>query len=438
MKRGQFLKAALGFSILPSTNPEGSPLFRIIQKKSNSFEMNPDMKAAYEIALKILEPTKSQLEHGLELHENSLVFDTYSFQPYAAVDGKQLSEAINQNASLLELHDLKEDMMMTRFVKNERERSEYENAWKAAGVTCIFQNAGEEGNAIDKLIKRLAHYIYTTDMMGDFVTKAVVPDDIVRAKKEGRRVLYLSGNGVPLPLDWVSQEEELRYISVFFQLGIRMMHLTYNRRNKIGDGCAEPSNAGLSEFGRAVVKEMNKTGVIVDIAHSGWQTSLEAARISERPVVASHSTSTSVNEHIRSKPDQVIKAIADSGGYIGICCIPRFLGSSGDISAMMKHIDYVVNKFGFDYVGIGTDKGYRSVFDAEENNHIDSYPEGRTRFEALWPEEPFITKPEMIQSMAWTNWPLFTVGLVQLGYSDHDIQKILGGNALRVARAALS
>ena len=76
-------------------------------------------------------------------------------------------------------------------------------------------------------------------------------------------------NGVPLPQDWVSVEEELRYIRVFFQLGVRMMHLTYNRRNVIGDGCAEPGNAGLSDFGRAVVQEMNRVGVIVDVAHSG-------------------------------------------------------------------------------------------------------------------------------------------------------------------------
>ncbi|GJM27625.1 MAG: hypothetical protein DHS20C17_02600 [Cyclobacteriaceae bacterium] len=400
--------------------------------------MTPDMKDAYEVALSILKPSKSQLEHGLELHKNSLVFDTYSFQPYAAIDGKLMAETIGENASVLEIHDLKEDMMMTRFVESERERIEYENAWKASGVTCIFQNAGEEGNAINKLIKRLAHYTYTTDMMGDFVTKAVLPEDIVRAKNEDRRVLYFSGNGVPLPQEWVSEEEELRYIRVFFQLGIRMMHLTYNRRNKIGDGCAETSNAGLSEFGKAVVKRMNKVGVIVDIAHSGWRTSLEAARISERPVVASHSTSASIKEHIRSKPDEVIKAVADSGGYIGICCIPRFLGGTGDISAMMKHIDFVAKKFGFDYVGIGTDKGYSSKYAEEEGNLVNAYPKSRTRFEGLWPEDPFVTSPEMIQSMAWTNWPLFTVGLVMMGYSDYDIQKILGGNALRVANAVLS
>ncbi len=438
MKRSQFLKAGLGLPFFSTTNLEGSHLLRLIQKNDPSFQMDPDMKIAYEIALKALKPSKKQLEHGLELHKNSLIFDTYGFQPYAAVDGKLMAESIGENASALELHDLKEDMMMTRFVVNEKERMEYENAWKASGVTCIFQNAGEEGNAISKLIKRLAHYTYTTDMMRDFVTKAVIPDDIVLAKNEDRRVLYFSGNGVPLPQDYVSEEEELRFIRVFFQLGIRMMHLTYNRRNKIGDGCAEPSNAGLSEFGKAVVKKMNQVGVIVDIAHSGWRTSFEAAQISERPVVASHSTAASINEHIRSKPDEVIKAIADSGGYIGICCIPRFLGHTGDISAMMKHIDFVVKKFGFSHVGIGTDVGYRSKNTEEENKKFNEYPKSRTRFEALWPEDPFVTKPEMIRSMAWTNWPLFTVGLVQMGYSDKDIQKILGGNALRVAKAVLS
>ncbi len=437
MKRSQFLTAAFGFSILSATKLEGSRLLQTVQEQSPHFRMTPGMQEAYEVGLKILKPSKKQLEHGLELHQNALVFDTYGFQPYAAVDGDLMVKAIEEKASLLELHDMTENIRMTRFVENERERKEYENAWKASGVTCVFQNAGEEGNAIGKLLKRLAHYTYTTDMMRDFVSKAVVPGDIIKAKEAGKRVLYFSGNGVPLPGDWVSQEEEMRFIEVFFQLGIRMMHLTYNRRNKIGDGCAEPSNAGLSEFGKAVVKEMNRVGVLVDIAHSGWQTSLEAAQISERPVVASHSTATSVKEHIRSKPDQVIKAIADSGGYIGVCCIPRFLGGTGDIAAMMGHIDYVAKKFGVDHVGIGTDKAFMSQYQEEESSKIQHRPEGRTRFEALWPEDPFVTTPEMVQSMAWTNWPLFTVGLVQLGYSDNDIQKIIGGNAMRVTQAVL-
>ena len=114
-------------------------------------------------------------------------------------------------------------------------------------------------------------------------------------------------------------------LKIFYQLGIRMMHLTYNRRNMIGDGCAEESNAGLSDFGRAVVKEMNRLGIIVDVAHSGEKTSLEAARLSDRPVVASHSGARALNDHFRCKSDELIKAICDTGGYIGVCCI-RALG----------------------------------------------------------------------------------------------------------------
>ncbi len=206
----------------------------------------------------------------------------------------------------------------------------------------------------------------------------------------------------------------------------------------IGDGCGEPANAGLSDFGRAVVKEMNRVGVIVDIAHSGWQTSLEAAQVSQKPMVASHSTVAAVNKHIRSKPDNVIRAIADTGGYIGICCIPKFLGGTGDIAAMMKHIDYVVKKFGSDHVAIGTDVAYTSQFAGDESSKITPYRKARIRWEALWPPDEYKETPEMIQSMSWTNWPLFTVGMVQMGYSDEVIQKILSGNTLRVARAAIA
>src|SRR4051812_47190702 len=137
-------------------------------------------------------------------------------------------------------------------------------------------------------MKRLARFTYVTDVLRPFVAKAVAPDDIVAAKEEGRHCLHLSGNGVPLAQRWTSVEEELGSIRLFFQLGIRMMHLTYNRRNMLGDGCAEPANAGLSELGRVAVDEMNRVGVLVDVAHSGWRTSLEAAKASRLPVVASH------------------------------------------------------------------------------------------------------------------------------------------------------
>ncbi len=338
---------------------------------------------------------------------------------------------------------MQEDMGMTRYVTDRPEREEFEAAWSAAGVTCIFQNAGEEGQSLKRMIKRLARFTYATDMMPEFWCKAARPDDIVNAKQEGTRALYFSANGVPLDEQWISVEEELRYIQIMFQLGTRMMHLTYNRRNMIGDGCAEPANAGLSDFGRSVIAEMNRVGVIVDCAHSGWQTSLEAARVSEKPMVASHSVCCGLNEHIRGKPDKVIGAICDTGGYIGICAIPGFLGGSGDINAVLDHIDYAAKKFGVEHVAIGTDTAHRSSAYDQEAEKIPRQGAKRTAWRYFWPADDPMFDPKWKEeskklSLAWTNWPAFTIGLVQRGYCDEDIQKIIGGNVMRVARAALA
>jgi membrane dipeptidase len=234
-------------------------------------------------------------------------------------------------------------------------------------------------------------------------------------------------------------EDELRQVPVFFQLGIRMMHLTYQRRNMLGDGCAESANGGLSDLGRHAIAALNRVGVIVDVAHSGWKTSLEAAKCSTKPVVASHTAAAGMHKHIRGKPDEVLKALADSGGYAGVCCIPAFLGGKGDIAAFLDHIDYMVRKVGVDHVAIGTDVAYRSRNDERERRKIPKSGRKRVRFAALWPKNALALEGAAArESLAWTNWPLFTVGLVQRGYKDEDIQKILGGNVLRVARAALA
>ncbi len=399
--------------------------------------LNPTIQKSRDAALAILKPSPKELERGLRLHAESVVFDSYGFSPRAAIDGEALATAIQAGASDLEVKDLREEMSMTRYVTDPVEEREYREAWRASGVTCIYQNAGEEGQDPLRLLKRLARFTFATDMLRGFVAKASVPDDILQAKREGRHCLYLTGNGVPLTQQWVSVEDELRYLRVFFQLGIRMMHLTYQRRNMIGDGCGEKSDAGLSDFGRSVIREMNRVGVLPDCAHSGWRTSLEAAQTSEKPVVASHSTAGALYPHIRSKPDNVIRAIADTGGYVGICCIPQFLRGGGDIAALLDHIDHVARKFGTDHVAIGTDVAYSSQNAAAEQAKVPRRGPSRADFRSLWPPDDFEISPQARESLAWTNWPLFTVGLVQRGYDDNDIRKILGGNVLRVARASL-
>jgi len=253
-------------------------------------------------------------------------------------------------------------------------------------------------------------------------------------------VLCLTTNGVPLPRSFRSTEEGVSSIQTFAQLGVKMMHLTYNRRNLIGDGCGEESDAGLSDFGVAVVKEMSRFGVIVDVAHSGNQTGIDAARHSSKPIVISHATCRALSAHCRSKTDEVIRAVADTGGFIGICCMSAFLQGSGDIIALLDHIEYAVKLVGADHVAIGTDTvALCHNTQAQEMANSGNRP-CRLAFESLWPEgdelfNPHWYQPHMWQSLTWTNWPLFTVGLVQRGLSDEQIRKIIGSNALGVMAA---
>jgi membrane dipeptidase len=398
---------------------------------------HPGIARARDEALDVLKPTQAQLQRGLELHRNSLVFDAYGFAPRAAIDGDALAQAEADGASDAELDGLREEMTMIRPAFVAREREEFLNAMTVAGVDCIFQNAGEESSDPLVLMKRLAHFTYLGDMMRGGLVRAALPDDIEAARAAGRHCLYLTGNGVPLAGRSTDAQADLGFVRVFFQLGIRMMHVTYNRRNLLGDGCAEPANGGLSDFGRAAIREMNRLGVIIDVAHSGWRTSLEAARASTRPMVASHTTCAGLHSHIRAKPDEVIRAICDTGGLIGICCIPDFLAGGGDIARLADHIEYAAKRFGVDHVAIGTDSAHQSRFAAAENAKVKSRGRRRTRFAALWPEGALGGQWPRARTLAWTNWPLFTVAMVQRGFTDDQIQKILGGNILRVCKDVL-
>ena len=403
---------------------------------------NPAIDKPREIAVNLLKPTQAQLEHAWELHFGSLVFESYGFAPRFAVDGEAINAEIAKGASADELSDLRESQTMNGGVHRERERKEFLEAFHSAGVTCIFQNTGEEGNDPLRLIKRLAHFTRATDGMEPALTKATTAEEILAVKKAGNVSLCFTTNGVPLKQDWESVRDEMRYIRIFHELGVRMMHLTYNRRNPLGDGAGEPHDGGISDFGRTAIAEMNRLGVIVDVAHSGWKTAEEAAKASSKPMVASHTTCGGVYSHFRGKPDSAVKAICDTDGLVGICCISRFLGGKGDITTMMDHLDHLIKNFGAEHAAIGCDVAYVSRYEKEERAKIKKRPDGSSplsgsgdRWEHLWPKDDYVTTLEAEQSVAWANWPLFTLGMIMRGHSDDQIRKVIGENVLRVLKA---
>ncbi len=401
---------------------------------------DPAIALRRQMALDVLQPSARDLEHGFELHHRSIVIESYGLGLQCAVDPAPLNTIIEAGADASEIRELYNDMAVTGWARTPEARREFAEAWAASGVTCAFINAGEEGNDALRLLKRFGRHTFVTDAMPDFMQRIGHPDDIVRAHESGKRSVCLTMNGVPLPGRGNSREEEISFIRTYAQMGVRMMHLTYNRQNLIGGGCGESQQLGLSDFGHAIVEEMNRSGVIVDVAHSSWQTCLDAVRASSVPVAISHAGAHSLHEHSRNKPDDVIRAVVEKGGTIGVVPVPAFLGGTGDIRALIDHIDYLVKNFGVDSVTIATDRAHLSKDCAGADAKMLRPPKARHRWEGITMrnnnlKNPEWNKPEQWGSMAWTNWPLFTVALVQRGYSDDDIRKIIGGNFLRVARA---
>lgn len=389
-----------------------------------------------QLAIDILRPSQRDLEHGLELHKNSFVFDAYGFMPKNS-DYPAMTDLIEAGASRDEINWRGEEFSMNASFDDPVILQRFKEAWEFAGVDVIFQNSGQEGNDIEVFLRRLGCYTYIVDKLPEIYDRAVFPDQLLNAWKRGKKALYMTTNGVPLSCKYSSVADQLFNIEVFFKLGVRMMHLTYNRRNLIGDGCAEEANAGLSDFGRKVIAEMNRVGVIPDCAHSGLRTSYDAAKCSKKPVVSSHAVAGGLSTHYRAKSDEVIQAIKESGGYIGICAHAPFLQHDMNIKTFIDHIDYVARKFGVDHVAIGTDHGTSigsgvSEFKSRPNRPI---------WESYWRSPYARITPEMKDghdSMTWINWPMFTVGLVQRGYTDDEIRKIIGGNVLRVCQETLA
>jgi membrane dipeptidase len=216
------------------------------------------------------------------------------------------------------------------------------------------------------------------------------------------------------------------------------MHLSYNRRNLFADGCSEAADGGLSDLGREFIRRLNAVGIILDVPHTGMRSTLEAAQVTTLPMMASHTGCRAVYDHPRCKTDPEIKAIAETGGMIGIFNLPNMLGAGANINLLLKHLQHAVKVAGVGAVSIGTDSGF-NLSDWEgwrtpagvQDLASRSGNWGQIRKEKKLPPGSAVDSA----SLAWTNWPLFTVGLVKLGYKDSEIEQLLGGNLRRILDA---
>jgi len=217
-------------------------------------------------------------------------------------------------------------------------------------------------------------------------------------------------------------------VNLFHGLGQRVSQLTYNARNRIGNGSTERVDGGISDFGVSIVERMNEVGMAVDVSHSGDQTTLDACEISSRPVLFTHSNSRVLsNGHPRTKTDEAIRAMAATGGVMGITGVRMFVKDSEPttVEHFFDHIDHVRDLIGVEHLGIGSDVDLHGYDDlpAAQNAALRANYKGSYAFRDKIDIEG-IDHPKRMFDV--------TEGLIRRGYTDDQIRGVLGENFRRV------
>ncbi|MGD0159378.1 MAG: dipeptidase [Candidatus Bathyarchaeia archaeon] len=291
---------------------------------------------------------------------------------------------------------------------------EYFRKLQKGGVTATNYTIAMMHN-MSETVKRILDMQDMIATENNTVVLGTTAEDIVKAKREGKTAILLGFQNIQ-PL-----ENDLRLLKLYHFLGVRIIQLSYHFRNAAADGGGERIDSGLSLFGISLIDEMNRLGMVVDLAHVGRQSVLEAVETSEDPVIASHSNPRALVDAFQNKTDEEIKAMAENGGVIGVTAFPRLLGKDPDkisLDNLLDCIDYVVELVGADHVGIGLDfaEGWAE------------YPPSRMSLMKI--DGRIYIYPREIDTV--TKFPNITVGLIGRGYSDAETKKILGENFLRV------
>src|SRR5881296_1511426 len=282
------------------------------------------------------------------------------------------------------------------------------------------------GRSFDDCARSVALWNQAVARNSDAVVRACSAGEIVKAKGEGKHAMvYLFQDAYPL-------ERDLSRVRLFYDLGVRIIQLTHNTRNMVGDGYIDRVNGGLSDFGIQVVEAMNDLRMLIDLSHCGEQTTLEAIRYSKRPCAFTHVGCRALLATERNKTDVQIRSLAEKGGVMGIFNMSCWLTEQdkASIECYVDHVDHVVMIAGIDHVGVGSDGPMGGVQQlAEElNGHIEFFRTNTVR--TVYTRRPaHVRVPELNQPRRLL---VLADALARRGYKESDIEKIIGGNFFRL------
>lgn len=308
--------------------------------------------------------------------------------------------------------------------------NKYADELKKGGVNAVMLSTGGDGpshnigsdDPLWSTLKRIQSVYKENEQSSDVVSLCTSVVDMEAAFASSKIAMFMMiEGGRPL-------RDDLGMVELYYRLGIRSIQLTWNGRNLIGDGCGESETKGkLTRFGKAVVKEMNRIGMLVDVSHASESTFYSVMETSDSPVVVSHANTRALCDHIRNLTDKQIKTLAEQKGVIGICFFPVFIDlEKPSLERLLDHVDHIASLVGTDSIGLGADfiDYALDIFLSD----LEKARQGRSHG-----TDVFV--PDEIRNVKAL--PNLTCGLLRRGYSEEDITKILGRNLLRVYKQTI-
>ena len=313
-----------------------------------------------------------------------------------------------------------------------------ERAWAetlATGVTVVRDTVFPVGNLADSWGD------YQKDIAAKHELVGANPDrlllirsaaDILKAKREKKFGVVIGTQDTSMVGPELDRLAQLR------KDGVMSVQLTYNNRNLAGDGALEPANAGLSKLGRKTIERIEAEKLLLDLSHGGQRTMAEAAAHAKRPLVNSHTGARALYDHPRNTDDATIRAVADKGGVTGVYFMPFLAADMKPSGArLLDHIEHVARIAGEDHVGIGTDNGVLPMMlDAKTRENLRKWQMERLKAGIAAPGEnpDFIPVVEAYNSV--DRYRRIAVDLIKRGWTQARVEKLMGGNFLRVYREA--
>jgi membrane dipeptidase len=379
-------------------------------------------------------------DEARKLHEEALVIDTQ--QPpitSGIVFTPKMRQTVQELAGLgrtrAEAAEPVEAALVRDIQTSDEARQMYLDMWRRSGVTaaCGTYSGGHKlSGAFEGAVKKIANAHAIIEACADEMMLVRNNAELERAHRENKRGIIIDFQNT-LPVG-----DDLDLFNTFYGLGLRMVQLTYNLRNLVGDGCTETYQSGLTYYGRAMVEKLNELDILVDVSHCSEQVGWDAIDVSNSPVIVSHSSSKAVAEHDRGKSDEFARAIAEQGGYFGVVVIPGFIRDTpgGSLDDVVKQVEHLVDVCGIDQVGLGTDKAGPGPRTASMVEYPDSMPADLpdafnwSGFRTV--EHRQTPDYDMEGFKQFGDWPNITVKLAEAGFNDEELRKLLGLNYQRV------